>query len=221
MSEPGYYRLDDFVYYGDSLRNIKPFTWFNTFPFEDKKQFVYVLRSAITEENLRYMLMDIYPKIFSVNVEAVGVMDEQDIRPYIITFVLHYDNFWDDVVDKLFLYCMAFLNTMDFHVLSSRQPKFNSFEDNFMLALELGDYTIVPEQFFDSSMARLLVSIQKNSKSDFIPLLGSINTDIQGIKTILSSPRDLRKVLRKVPRMNCTTISEEISNEYAQFRRTL
>ena len=142
MPAPEYYQLDDFVYYGDSLENIKQFEWFNTFPFRNKKQFVYILRTYLPEETIRYMLMDIFPKIFSLNVEVLGEVGDRNINIYLLTFTLHYDNFWDDVVDNLFLYCMAFLNTMDFHVLSGHQPYFNTFEDNFMLAIEHGNYTI-------------------------------------------------------------------------------
>ncbi|KKK85906.1 hypothetical protein LCGC14_2768570, partial [marine sediment metagenome] len=156
MSEEGYYKLDDLVYYGDIRQNITAFEWFNTFPFGNKKQFLYVLRTPLTEENVRYLVMDIFPKIFSINVEflkATILGDGPEIKTFLITFKLYYEDFWDDVVDKLFLYCMAFLNTMGFHVLSIHQPYFNSFEDNFMLAIKHGNYTISPEKFFNSSMA--------------------------------------------------------------------
>jgi hypothetical protein len=220
MSEPKYYKLDDFVYYGDSLKTIQGFEWFNTFPFQSKKQCCYILRSPLPENNLRDILMDIFPKIFSSNVEILGVIDEHT-KVYLITFTLHYNNFWDNVVDKLFLYSMAFLNTMDFHMISEQQPYFSNFADNLMISIEQGNFKVIPEKFFDDSMGRLLVSIQRSNKNDYIPMWGCMNTDIEAIKTILTSPRNLREVLLKIPRMNCTRISQEISDEYSMMRRTL
>lgn len=217
MSRVNFLELDDFVYYGDREENILQFEWFNRFPFNNKKQFCYILKTPIGENNIRDLLMNIFPKIFSIDVQTAGILDEF-IKAYLITFTLHYDDFWDTIEDNLFLYCMSFLHTMDFHIISETQSHFSTFEDNLMLALENKNYKIVPEKFFDSKMARMF-----NSQRDmhYIPLWGCVSNDINAIKTILTSPRNMREVLLRVPQMNCTTISKEISDEYSLMRRTL
>ncbi len=179
MSGVKYRQLDDYVYYGDKATNIKQFEWFNTFPFKSEKQFVYVLRTPLEETTLRNLLLDLFPKLFSCDIQ-LDYLVEPYVNVFIVTFTVHYENFWNGAVEKLFLFCMSYLNTMDFHIISSDQSMFVNFEDNFYMALQNKEHAIDPTRFFNSGMAKLFVS--KEYSSPNVPLWGSVRNDLEAIR---------------------------------------
>ncbi len=213
-----YGKLDDYVYYGDSEKTIQRFKWFNSYPFQNKKQFCYVLESPIPEQTFGVLLMDIFPKIYDVKYELVN---EDTINSYLITFTLHYDNFWDDVEERLFLYTMAFLKTMDFNIIKPDQHFFTSFADNFNVSIENRRYDINPDKFYDSGVANFLISLKKNRTIRYIPLWDCISGDIEAIKILFTFPEYFRTALATVSDNNCTTITQAIVDEYNLMRRTL
>ncbi len=222
MSEINYNNLDDFVYYGSTEKNIKQFDWFDSFPFTNKKQLCYILRTPVDEDIIRQFLMDVFPKIFSVNLQLVNESEDKPWRiyTYLITLILHYENFWDDVVDKLFLYSMSIINCMDFHTMVGGKMHFASLVDNLGVFLE-AKAVIIPEKFFNREMANFINSLKTLKDIGKIPLWGSLSRDIEAINFLLSSPQNMKNVLLKVPVMDCTEISKLISDEYNYIRRTL
>ncbi len=220
MPDTGYEQLDNFVYYGDSLETVQKFEWFDSFPFDNTKQFYFVLRSIMPERTLRKFLMELFPKIFSFDMFELGLIGES-VMMYGLTFSVHYDDFWDDVSDKLFLYTMSILNTAGFELTTRESGGTSDFINNVMICFENEKVNIKPEKFFDSGIANLVLTVKSINKNHYIPLWGSIESDLNAIKFILSSPRNFRAVLLKVPTMDCTTITHGITEEFNQMRRTL